>query len=125
MVATPPPSASPGAAWRRLAPTDAAGAAATFALRDGGALCVATFLSPERLAYPPGKAQREKLLARVDALVATSPEVADAAAERFPGDYRLISPGIDLELFRPPAAERPRRIVVEWLPGERPSGRAH
>ncbi len=94
------------------------------ALRDGGALCVATFLSPERLAYPPGKAQREKLLARVDALVATSPEVADAAAERFPGDYRLISPGIDLELFRPPAAERPRRIVVEWLPGERPSGRA-
>ena len=94
------------------------------ALRDGGALCVATFLSPERLTYPPGKAQREKLLARVDALVATSPEVADAAAERFPGDYRLISPGIDLELFQPPAAERPRRIVVEWLPGERPSGRA-
>ena len=98
------------------------------ALRDGGALCVATFLSPERLAYPPGRAQREKLLARVDALVATSPEVADAAAERFPGDYRLISPGVDLELFHSAAAaapaQRPRRIVVEWLPGERPGGRA-
>ena len=93
------------------------------ALRDGGGLAVATFLSPERLTYPPGKAQREKLLARLDALVATSPDVADAAAERFPGDYRLISPGVDLSLFRP-AAEKRQRIVVEWLPGERPGARA-
>lgn len=93
------------------------------ALRDADALCVATFLSPERLTYPPGRAQREKLLARVDALVATSPEVADAATERFPGDYRLISPGVDLSLFEG-AGERPRRIVVEWLPGERPGARS-
>jgi len=34
------------------------------ALRDTEALAVATFLSPERLGYPPGKSQRERLLAR-------------------------------------------------------------
>src|ERR671924_1422484 len=32
------------------------------ALRDAEALAVASFLSPERLAYPPGKTQRERLL---------------------------------------------------------------
>src|SRR5437762_11331398 len=42
------------------------------ALRDAAALTVATFLSPERLSYPPGRAQRDRLLARLDALVATS-----------------------------------------------------
>ena len=42
------------------------------------------FLSPERLGYPPGKAQRERLLTRVDALVATSPEAAHAAAAALP-----------------------------------------
>src|SRR5690349_4312367 len=66
------------------------------ALRESGALGVATFVSPERLAYPPGRAQRERLLARIDALVATSAETADAAAERFPGRYRVVSPGVDL-----------------------------
>src|SRR5437016_6888690 len=50
------------------------------ALRDAKALSVATFVSPERLGYPPGRAQRERLLGRIDALVATSPETADAAA---------------------------------------------
>src|SRR5437588_3807084 len=55
------------------------------ALRDSGALTVATFFSPERLGYPPGRAPRERLPARVDALLATTPEVADAAAARFPG----------------------------------------
>src|SRR5207237_4719001 len=50
------------------------------ALRDAQALTVATFLSAERLGYPPGKAQRERLLARLDALLATSEETAEAAA---------------------------------------------
>src|SRR5205807_9148984 len=36
------------------------------ALRDSDALTAATFFSPERLAYPPGRAQRERLLARID-----------------------------------------------------------
>src|SRR5256714_180127 len=62
------------------------------ALRDAQALTVATFVSPDRLAYPPGRAQRERLLARLDALLALTPHAAEAAAERFPGDYRLRSP---------------------------------
>src|SRR5919205_2052254 len=60
------------------------------ALRDASALAVATFLSPERLGYPPGRSQRERLLARLDALVATGEDVADAAATRLPGEYRIV-----------------------------------
>ena len=87
------------------------------ALRDSHALGVATFLSAERLGYPPGKPQRERLLSRLDALLATSPEVAAAAAERLPGDYRIVFPGVDAELFRP--EQKLKRIVLEWRPTER------
>src|SRR5436305_3235237 len=65
------------------------------ALRDAQALAVATFLSPERLGYPPGRAQRDRLLGRLDALVATTEATADAAAERLPGDYRVVPVGVD------------------------------
>ena len=92
------------------------------ALRDTRGLAVATFHSPERLGYPPGKKQRERLLGRVDALTATSGETAEAAATRFPGDYRVLPLGVDLELF---ASARPRRrFVVEWRPEELPRLRA-
>jgi predicted metal-dependent phosphoesterase TrpH len=87
------------------------------ALRDSHALGVATFLSAERLGYPPGKPQRERLLSRIDALLATSPEVAAAAALRLPGDYRIVFPGVDAELFRP--ERKLKRIVLEWRPTER------
>jgi predicted metal-dependent phosphoesterase TrpH/glycosyltransferase involved in cell wall biosynthesis len=92
------------------------------ALRDAQALTVATFVSPDRLAYPPGKAQRERLLSRLDALVATSEATAEAAALRFPGSYRIVSPGVDLELFKP-RHKRPV-LVSEWRPGERPLHRS-
>ena len=92
------------------------------ALRDARALAVATFFSPDRLTYPPGKAQRDRLLSRVDALIATSPVVAAEASERFPGDFRIVSPGVDATLFRP--GRKRRRIVLEWLPGDRPLARA-
>ena len=72
---------------------------------------MATFHSPERLGYPPGKKQRERLLGRVDALTAVSDEAAAAAAARFPGDYRLLPRGVDPELFttgKPRAPLRPR-----------------
>jgi predicted metal-dependent phosphoesterase TrpH len=92
------------------------------ALRDARALTVATFFSPERLTYPPARSQRTRLLGRIDALLATSREVAAEVAERLPGDYRLISPGVDLELFRP--VSKRRLIVLEWRPGERPLARA-
>jgi predicted metal-dependent phosphoesterase TrpH/glycosyltransferase involved in cell wall biosynthesis len=92
------------------------------ALRDARALTVASFFSPERLGYPPAKARREKLLARIDALVASSPEAAHAAAQRFPGEYRIIDEGVDPEAFQP----GPKRnlVVLEWRPIERPLSRA-
>jgi predicted metal-dependent phosphoesterase TrpH len=91
------------------------------ALRDAQSLAVATFFSPERLAYPPGKAQRERLLGRIDALIATTEATARAAAQRFPGDYRIISEGVDTERFRP--EPKRRLIVAEWRPTARPIAR--
>jgi predicted metal-dependent phosphoesterase TrpH/glycosyltransferase involved in cell wall biosynthesis len=92
------------------------------ALRDAQALAVATFLSAERLSYPPGRAQRDRLLARLDALVATSDETAQAAAARFPGHYEVIAEGVDPELFRP--ARKRKLMVVEWRPNERALARS-
>ncbi len=92
------------------------------ALREAESLAVATFFSPERLGYPPGRAQRERLLGRLDALLATSQETAAAAALRFPGDYRLISEGVDTSLFEP--MDKQQLIVLEWRQTERPLLRA-
>jgi hypothetical protein len=92
------------------------------ALRDNEALSVATFLSEERLGYPPARAQRERLLGRIDALAATSEAVAEAAAVRFPGRYRIVSPGFDPELFAP--APKRRVVILEWRPSERQLMRA-
>jgi predicted metal-dependent phosphoesterase TrpH len=92
------------------------------ALREAESLTLATFFSPERLAYPPGRAQREKLLGRIDALLATSDETAAAASLRFPGDYRLISEGVDTSLFEP--IDKQQLIVFEWRQTERPLLRA-
>ncbi|MDQ2968359.1 MAG: glycosyltransferase [Actinomycetota bacterium] len=87
------------------------------ALRDAQAMTVATFLNAERLGYPPGRAQRDRLLGRIDALVVTNEETAEAAAIRFPGEYRVVSEGIDPALFQPGAKRN--LIVLEWRPNER------
>jgi predicted metal-dependent phosphoesterase TrpH/glycosyltransferase involved in cell wall biosynthesis len=87
------------------------------ALRDTDAFAVATFASANRLGYPPARSQREKLLGRVDALVALAEQVRVAAEERFPGDYRVLSPGVDTTLFAPGAKQK--TIVVELRPNER------
>ncbi len=92
------------------------------ALRDSGAFTVATFFSPERLGYPPGRAQRERLLGRLDALLATREETVEAAAERFPGRYELVPLGVDLERYAP--AEKAKVAVLEWRQTERPLLRA-
>ena len=92
------------------------------ALRDTRGLAVATFHSPERLGYPPGKKQREKLLGRVDALTATSRVTAEAAALRFPGDYRVLPLGVDQALFDPVPPRS--RFVVEWRAEDLPRLRA-
>ena len=91
------------------------------ALRYARTIAVASFFSPERLGYPPGKAQRERLLGRIDALIATSAETVAAAAERFPGDYRVLSPGVDTDLFRP--GRKRKLIALEWRGVERPLAR--
>jgi predicted metal-dependent phosphoesterase TrpH/glycosyltransferase involved in cell wall biosynthesis len=92
------------------------------ALRDARALTVAAFLSADRLTYPPGKAQRDRLLARLDALVAVDETVAEAASARFPGEYLLTGEGVDPERFRPGAKRN--LIVVEWRQTGRPVVRA-
>ena len=92
------------------------------ALRDSQALGVATFFSPERLGYPPRRALREKLLGRIDALLATSPRAAEAAAERFPGDYRVVSPGVDTDLYA--SGAKRHLVVIELHSGSLPVARA-
>jgi len=92
------------------------------ALRDSESLGVASFFSPERLGYPPRRSLREKLLGRIDALLATSRETAAAAAERFPGDYRIVSAGVDTDIFKP--AKKRNLIVIELHSGSLPVARA-
>jgi predicted metal-dependent phosphoesterase TrpH len=92
------------------------------ALRDAGALTAATFFSAERLGYPPARARRERLLGRLDALLATSEETAQAAAVRFPGRYEIVPLGVDPALYRP-KRKRPL-VVLEWRQVERPLLRA-
>ena len=92
------------------------------ALRDSRALSVATFHSPERLAYPPGKKQRERLVSRIDGLTAVGEEALSAAQVRFPGDYRALPYGIELDRIR---ASRPAdRFLFEWRADELARGRA-
>jgi hypothetical protein len=92
------------------------------ALRDAHTFTVATFHSTERLAYPPGRKQRERLLARVDALTAVGADVAEAASARFPGSYETLPVGIDTELFRP--GRHRRLFVLEWRAEDGDRGRA-
>jgi len=92
------------------------------ALTATDGLTAATFFSPDRLSYPPRRSRRDRLRARVDALLATSPETAAAAAERFEGDYALVSLGVDAGLFRP--ATKTRTIALELEHSGRPATRA-
>ena len=92
------------------------------ALTSADTLTAATFLSTQRLSYPPSRARRDRFRARVDALLATSPEIAQAAAERFEGDYTLVPRGVDTTLFAPTAKRR--LVTIELEPGGRPLTRA-
>ena len=92
------------------------------ALTTTHALTAATFFSPDRLSYPPRRSRRDRLRARVDALLATSPETAEAAAERFEGDYAIIPLGVDLALFD--SGRKRRVIALELEPGGRANVRS-
>jgi predicted metal-dependent phosphoesterase TrpH/glycosyltransferase involved in cell wall biosynthesis len=92
------------------------------ALRHARALTVATFHSPDRLTYPPGRQQRERLLARIDALTAVGDTTLAAARLRFPGAYKLLPHGI---APAPKAGGNPtRRFVFEWRADELARARA-
>ncbi len=92
------------------------------ALTSSHVLTAATFFSPERLGYPTRRSRRDRLRIRVDALLATSHATAVAAAERFPGEYRLVPLGVDVDRFRP--APKRRVIAVELEAPARPVTRS-
>jgi predicted metal-dependent phosphoesterase TrpH len=92
------------------------------ALVSTDALTAATFFSPERLGYPTRRSRRDRLRTRVDALLATSTQTKDAASDRFQGDYRMISIGVDPHIFQP---RRKRRVIaLELEIAGRPTTRA-
>ncbi|HEY7258285.1 MAG TPA: glycosyltransferase [Gaiellales bacterium] len=87
---------------------------ATAAVRHAPGLVVATFHStdPRAFAYPVRDRTRDRYRARIDALIATSPQAAAAAAQIYPGDYTIVPPGIS-EQFQP-GARKGARIAAEW-----------
>ncbi len=82
------------------------------ALTSTHALTAATFFSTDRLTYPARRSRRDRLRTRVDALLATSSETAEAAAERFDGEYRIVPIGVDLARFKP---ETKRHVIAVEL----------
>jgi predicted metal-dependent phosphoesterase TrpH/glycosyltransferase involved in cell wall biosynthesis len=85
------------------------------ALLESESTTAATFVDPERLGFPPRRNQRDRLLARIDCLIATDTDVAARAAERFAGSYTVVPAGVDLELFAP--APKAKLVVVETSAG--------
>ena len=56
----------------------------------------------------------EPVVAKLDARIAVSPTARDFAAMHFPGDYKVVPNGVDIERFRPDVAPFP-----EWRDPER------
>jgi predicted metal-dependent phosphoesterase TrpH len=83
------------------------------ALQGAETFTAATFLSPDRLDYPARRSRRDRLRARVDALLATSEATAAAAAERFPGDFRIVPAGVDIVRFSPSRKEHLVAVQLE------------
>ncbi len=85
------------------------------ALRHAGCPLVATFhANPERMRpFWSTRPRLQRLFDSLDAAIASSVAVRDVAAATFPGAYRVIPPGVDLERFRPADAKEPgvTRIV--------------
>jgi glycosyltransferase involved in cell wall biosynthesis len=71
------------------------------ALRHAGCPLVATFhANPERTApFLATRPKLRRLFDSLDAAIASSVATRDAAAVTFPGAYRVIPPGIDLQRF--------------------------
>lgn len=86
----------------------------TAAVRHAPGLVVATFHSadPRAVAYPMSDRARERFRSRIDALVATSPQAAAAAAQLYPGDYTLVPAGISGRFH--PGEKAGTQIAAEW-----------
>src|SRR6478672_8811190 len=93
------------------------------ALLEAQTTTAATFVDPERLGFPPRRNQRDRLLARIDRLLATSDKVAETAAARFPGAYTVVPAGVDLDRFAP-APDKANLVVIETSAGGLPIVRA-
>ena len=91
------------------------------ALTSTHALTAATFFSVDRLGYPARRSRRDRLRARVDALLATSSATAEAASERFEGEYGIVPLGVDVDAFAP--APKRDLVAVELEPAGRPTTR--
>ena len=85
------------------------------ALRYAGCPLVATFhANPEKMRpFWSTRPQLRRLFDSLDAAIASSAAMRDAAAVSFPGAYRVIPPGVDHDVFRPAEAraEGPLRVV--------------
>ena len=88
------------------------------ALRDTDALAVATFASADRLGYPPARSLREKLLARLDALIALSRRrPRQQPRNGSPATTACSRPASTRRCSRP--GRKQKTIVVELRPNER------
>ena len=90
------------------------------ALRHAKCPLVATFhANSERLTqYWLTRPIFERFFASFDAVIATSQAARDTAARTFPGDYRIVRGGVDLERFRP-AGRPPARAAAPAVRGRR------
>jgi PHP-associated/Glycosyltransferase Family 4 len=92
------------------------------ALTSTHALTAATFFSVDRLGYPTRRSRRDRLRTRIDALLATSEVTAEAASERFDGEYGVVPLGVDLSALT--SVSKREVIGVELEPAGRVTTRA-
>lgn len=89
------------------------------ALRHASCPLVATFhANPEKMRpFWSTRPQSRRLFDSLDAAIASSAAVRDMAALSFPGAYRVIPPGVDLETFRPAFERVPASPRVVFAAG--------
>jgi glycosyltransferase involved in cell wall biosynthesis len=89
------------------------------ALRYAGCPLVATFhANPEKMRpFWSTRPQLRRLFDSLDAAIASSAAVRDAAAPTFPGAYRVVPPGVDHEVFRPADVRAPGPLRVVFSAG--------
>lgn len=89
-------------------------------LRHANCPLVATFHANSELIKPfwTTRPQLRRLFDSLDAAIASSSASRDIAAAAFPGAYRVIPPGVDLHLFRPPDNREPGPVRLLFAAAE-------